>query len=188
MKTITKKKVASVKTKIGFNYVNVKPTKKAVKAPISNTVSVATNPLLAALVEEDNFTLTENGATTFRSTLNHCLDFFAMGAALRTCNDASVISLFSKAFAENPLLATKALFNTRNIRGGAGERKSFRTILKWMGDNHPEIIQKNIANIPYFGRFDDLFVLFGTKSEKFALDLIKDQLEKDCKIYNDNLD
>lgn len=173
------------KQKIGKNYVK---NEKSVLTSLKRkqvALSKKTNGLLDSLIKEDNKTLTQNGAATFKSTLNHVLDFFALGGALRTRGDAEVIQLFSKAFAEDKLLALKCLFDTRNIRSGKGERKTFRTVLKWLGENYPDVVKKNLDNVVKFGRYDDLFVLFGTRSEKIALEFIKIQLEKDCEIYNE---
>ncbi len=178
MKTKTK-----IKQKIGNEFVNVKSAKKATVRK-SNTLSV--NPLLQALVEEDNKALTENGAETFKSSLNAVLDLFALGAALRTRTADDVIKLFTKALNQDKLLTLKCLFNIRNIRGGAGERKVFRTILRYLGDNYKDLIQKNLDNIAFFGRYDDIYSLFGTKSEALALEYLRVQLNQDVENYNND--
>ncbi len=182
-------KTKNTKQAIGQNFkLNLSKTQKVAKAPAFPLKGkVAVNSLLSGLANEDNKTFTENGALTYKSTLNGVLDFFAMGAALRSRGDADVIQLFSKAFAQDKLLATKALFNTRNVRGGAGERKSFRIILKWLGDNYPDVVQKNLENVGFFGRYDDLYVLFGTKAEKAALTFIQKQLNQDVENYGKDL-
>lgn len=147
-------------------------------------VRTVTNPLLKSIKAEDNKVLTENGAPTFKSTYNYVLDLFAMGAALRSRSEEGVIQMFTKAFAEDKLLTLKCLFNIRNIRGGAGERQTFRTILKFLGDNYPDIVEKNLGNIVYFGRFDDLFALFNTKSEATALNFIAYVINEDVDNFN----
>lgn len=183
MKTKTKKVSLKVKKKvIGDSFVNV-----PISIPKSQETPKA-NPFLSSLIEENNKTLTENFAPTFKSTLNSVLDLFAMGSSLRERKEQEIISLFTKAFAEDKLLTLKCLFNIRNCRGGSGERRTFRIILKYLGENYPEVVAKNIENIVEFGRFDDLFVLFETKSEKLVLEFIKKQLDKDCNIYNNNLE
>lgn len=65
-----------------------------------------------------NYTLTENGAVTHKTTNSALLDMFAMGAAMRTRSDEDVILMFRKAFAENPVYALKCLFYIRDVRGG----------------------------------------------------------------------
>lgn len=118
--------------------------------------------LIDAIEQKQNVTTTENGAATLVSTLKSTVDFFGLGAALRTRTDEDVISLFSKAFAEDPLVAVKTLFYIRDIRGGQGERKTFRTCLAWLAKEYPEVATKNLQNVVEFGRWDDLFCLRGT--------------------------
>jgi len=120
------------------------------------------NTLINAIENKQNLTTTENGAATLKSTLKATVDFFGLGASLRTRTDEDVISLFSKAFAEDPLVAVKTLFYIRDIRGGQGERKTFRTCLTWLAKEYPEVATKNLQNVVEFGRWDDLFCLRGT--------------------------
>lgn len=121
------------------------------------------NALLNAIQTKQNYTHTENGAVTLKSTLSHTLDFFGLGGSLRNRTEGDVIALFSKAFAEDRLLALKTLFYLRDIRGGQGERKTFRTCIKWIANEYPDVLVKNIENILEYGRWDDLFSLRGTK-------------------------
>ena len=126
-----------------------------------------------------NFTLTENGAVTNKSTLSHVLDFFGAAGALRERPEADVINLFSRAFAEDRLLALKTLFYIRDVREGQGERRTFRTILNWLGTNYPDVVRKNLENVGFYGRFDDLYVLVGTSLEKDVFNLFGNQLKAD---------
>ena len=148
-----------------------------------STKKVNTKPqgsaLLGALKREDNYTLTENLAVTHKSTLNKLLDFFALGGALRSRTADEIIDLFDKAWSENPLLAWKCAFYFRDIRGGQGERQTFRTILHYMGEAHPEVVKKNLANIAFFGRWDDLYVLVGTRSEQAMWEFMNNQFQLD---------
>lgn len=137
------------------------------------------NKLLDGLEEATNYTRTENWAVTYKSTLSSMLDFFAMGGALRQRDEKSVIQLFSKAFHENKALALKALFYFRDIRQGQGERRTFRILLKYLGKIEPELIEKNMENIPFYGRWDDIFALYGTQAEKAMFTLVKSQLDSD---------
>ena len=119
-----------------------------------------------ALQSEDTYT--ENGMVTNSSTLNECVNLFFTIGAMRKQDKERLISTFSKAFNENPLVALKILFWVRDVRGGAGERQIFRDIIIYLVENHPNVVQKNIQLIPHFGRWDDLSVLFGTKLEAEA--------------------
>ena len=59
------------------------------------------NKFMNGLQNATNFTLTENGGITHKSTRSDLLDMFAMGAAMRKRSDEDVILMFRKAFAEN---------------------------------------------------------------------------------------
>jgi hypothetical protein len=127
-----------------------------------------------ALQSED--TLTENGMVTNSSTLNECVNLFFTIGAMRGQDKERLLSTFSKAFNENPLTTLKILFWVRDVRGGAGERQIFRDILKYLVENHPNVVKQNIQAIPHFGRWDDLSVLFGTKLEADATKMFVDGL------------
>ena len=135
--------------------------------------------MLEYLKKETNKTYTENGALTNISTFSNCLDLFATVGALRNASDEEVINRFMRAFAENPDTAMKILFFARDIRGGLGERKIFRTVLKWLAENEAGSLNKNIGFVAEYGRFDDLLSLFGTPCEKAAMELIKNRFDSD---------
>lgn len=120
------------------------------------------NTLINAIENKQNYTTTENGAVTLKSTLKATTDFFGLGASLRNSSDDDIISLFSKAFVEDPLVAVKTLFYIRDCRSGMGERKTFRTIFNWLAKEYPEAAIKNLQNVVEFGRWDDLYCTRGT--------------------------
>ena len=136
--------------------------------------------MLKFLKKEANMTYTENGAATYRSTQSECLDLFATIGALRRESDEEITNRFLRAYAEDADLAMKTLFFARDIRGGIGERRVFRTILKWLAANEPQSLEKNIQYIAEYGRYDDLLALMGTTCEGKALQYIKKQLAADC--------
>ena len=141
------------------------------------------NTLLNALKDNANFTRTENGALTHKTTKSALLDMFAMGAAMRKRSDEDVILMWRKAFAENPVYALRCLFYIRDIRGGQGERRFFRVCMKDLATQNIEAAKRNLAHIPEFGRWDDLYLFVGTKLEKDAFQMMKKQLALDmeCK-------
>lgn len=127
--------------------------------------------------------LTENGAFAYDSTAQGALlDLFSQIGALRPRTEDEIARKFAAAFKEDKLLATKMMFYAGDIRqGGLGERRTFRICLRWMAENHPAIVVKNIHLIPYFNRFDTLFVLVGTECESVMWELIAETLTKDVK-------
>lgn len=68
----------------------------------------------------------------------------------------------------------------RDIRGGYGERDTFRTMLKHMANMIPvESMEKNLWAIMEFGRADDLYALIGTRCEDIMWAFMKNQFELD---------
>ena len=136
------------------------------------------NPFVSAMQVQSNFTTTEKGAITNKSTLNYVLDFFGAGGAIRSRAENEVITLFSKAFSQD---RTKILFYLRDVREGQGERKTFRTLIAWLAKNYPDVLRKNLDNIVFFGRYDDLYSLVGTVLEKDVFEIFGKQLKADLK-------
>ena len=129
---------------------------------------------------DGNMTYTENGALTHKSSNSAIVDFFFHGAALRTEKDEHrIINLFADAFKEDPTTALRILFYIRDIRGGQGERRTFRIMLGYLVLNHPDWLIKNMKLIPEYGRWDDLFILRNTSLEAHMIDFIKKQLMED---------
>ena len=62
---------------------------------------------------------------------------------------------------------------------GKENEKYFGSFYAKLGNAHPEIVAKNCGNIGFYGRFDDLYSLVGTKSEKAMWAFVKEQLERD---------
>ena len=113
--------------------------------------------MLQYMKQEANMTTTENGAAAYVSTGSKCLDLFATIGALRGQSEKEIIARFVQAYTEDADLAMKLLFFARDIRGGLGERKVFRTILGWLAENEPASVRKNLTYVAEYGRFDDLY-------------------------------
>ena len=145
------------------------------------------NTFLNGLKDVNNFGYTENGAVTHRTSKSALLDMFALGGAYRNRSDEDCILLFKNAFEENPTYALKCLFYLRDVRGGQGERRFFRVCIKWAANNATEAIRRNLIYIPFYGRYDDLYVFVGTKLESDAMKIIKDQLSLDVQCETPSL-
>lgn len=142
---------------------------------------------LENLKDQFNYTITENGALTHRSTMNGVVDLFALGGAYRSRSDKDVIKLFETALLEDESFAMKCLFYLRDIRGGQGERRFFRVCINWLAKNHPEVARRNLQYIPEFGRWDDLYALFDTPLHCHVIDLMKAQFVLDLKSQTPSL-
>lgn len=115
-----------------------------------------------------NETRTTNGMKAFKSTGNYLVDFFSKAGDSRGVDISSVLK---KAMSENEEIALRTLLWARDVRGGAGERKTFRDLVGTLVRS--DIPLGFIRLIPEVGRWDDLFIFFGTKYEKEALFIIE---------------
>lgn len=125
------------------------------------------NALLTAMQTGDAFT--ENGMVTNSASGSPVLDLFFKQGAARGMPAAELLRLFAQAYAADKALTLRALFYNRDVRGGQGERETFRTMFGWLCRNDPAAAKANLANVPFFGRFDDLFAAIGTAVEHDAL-------------------
>lgn len=144
--------------------------------------------MLNFLKKEENKTETLNGATTYISSGKYCLDLFASIGASRNLDEKEIVKRFHRAFCEDKNLAMKILFYARDIRGGLGERKVFRTIIRNLPRTSRSALVKNIQYIPEYGRYDDLLEILDTSCKKEVVAFIKEQLQKDiANIETDNV-
>ena len=143
-----------------------------------------------SLEAEFNSSTTENGALGFKSTGKPLLDLNFSVSSLRNESASEIIEQWKKAYYPDREIAMRWLFYLRDVRGGLGERRTFRIILQWLADNDAEYIAGlllshstwNLTNgelIPFFGRWDDLLCLIGTKLEREAISIIAQQINKD---------
>lgn len=106
--------------------------------------------LLDALRTKD--TTTANGAVAHSSTLNACLDYFAIAG-----NRHTSLQQFLAAFAKDPTATLRILFWSRDCRGGAGSRFSFVEIIKYLQENNPSVFSQIFKFIPIYGYWKDIF-------------------------------
>ena len=172
MKSTKELKIIAAKEKEAAEAVSEYETRKSA-APKGST-------LLSGMASISTDKLTENGAYAHSSTKNPLLDFFGECGALRRRSDEDILRLFMAAFAYDETHALKALFYTRDIRGGQGERRTFRTIIRHLANSHPDAIARNIELIPEYGRFDDLYEFVGTPLEDLAFSVIAKQWNADA--------
>lgn len=123
--------------------------------------------------------LTENGALGYETTGKALVDLNFAVASLRNQDEEEIVKRFIPAFYEDRMPAMKWLFFLRDVRGGLGERRTFRVIMKYLAKSFPEMVNALVGIMAEYGRFDDLLCLFDTPVEETALLVLREQLEKD---------
>ena len=133
------------------------------------------------LEEQDNYSLTENGAVGYKSSKSALVDINYKVASLRNSDEDEIVALFDEAFKENKEYALKWLFFARDIREGLGERRLFRICYKRLFELDNVLFRQNLHNIAEYGRWDDLIALIGISygSDKHIADMILEQLAQD---------
>jgi hypothetical protein len=126
-----------------------------------------------AVQSTPTFTRTENGMKTLTSSLNALVDlFFTIGAS----RGKDVTCQFERAYAQDRSLAMKLAFWTRDVRGGAGEREIFRSIIRHLEATHPSELNQVIELTPEYGRWDDLLVVRTESVSRSVAERIKKAL------------
>lgn len=126
------------------------------------------NAFAAAITDASTTTRTENGAKTYSTSLNSCVDLFFQIGAIRGKGAARAESIFRAAYKQSPDIATKIALWARDVRGGAGERQVFRDLLKVLEKTDTERLMRILPIIPEIGRYDDLFVFETDKIKQAA--------------------
>ena len=127
-----------------------------------------------------NHTLTENGAPVYKTTGNAVLDLFARIGGMRKADTHDVEAAWLRARDFDKELADNLILYTRDIRnGGIGERRLGQIMLKLLALKDPCKVARNFDTIVSAGRWDDLFVLQGTKVETEMMEFIRAQFRQD---------
>lgn len=86
-------------------------------------------------------------------------------------------ALLEASWAEDKLDTLKLIFNTRDSRGGKGERLIFVQAMQWLYAKSPETFSKNLRLVPEYGYWKDIVTL--AETDVTALRLIAVQLVVD---------
>lgn len=125
------------------------------------------NSLTSSMNEPHNKTLTENAAIARATTNSKVLDLFSQIGGIRTGGKGAIafIPQLMAAYAEDRDLTLKTIFYSRDVRGGQGERETFRVFFRALAEYSPSDVYDVIPFISVFGRWDDLYCLIGTPCE-----------------------
>lgn len=126
-----------------------------------------------------NISVTENCAQGYHTTTHPLLDLNFMVSSLRSRDESYIVNAFVKAYYDDSYHAIKWLFYLRDIKEGLGERRTFRTCLKFLAFSNPEIARAVMALIPEYGRYDDLLVFLDTPLHRDCCILLHKQLNND---------
>ena len=124
-----------------------------------------------AVVNQD--ARTANGMKARKSTANAVVDLFYNAGASRGKN---IVPAFAAAMAENRELALRVAAWLRDVRGGAGERESFRSIMRYLEKNDVEAAKAILTKVPELGRWDDIFVFESDVMKSAAFTMLGDAL------------
>ena len=144
------------------------------------------NAVKNTLNEDFNYSVTENGAIGYRTSGKELVDLNFAVSSMRGMSEENIYNKFTKAYFEDKMMALRWLFFARDVRGGLGERRLFRVILKNMAKDDVDIVKHLAPIVSEYGRYDDLWCLFGTDVDGVILDIIKKQLTDDIANMADN--
>lgn len=134
------------------------------------------NTFANAVLNDSLTARTTNGMRAHATTSSAVLDLFG---SIGSARGKDVSREFMAAMAENEELALRTLLWARDIRGGAGERQTFRNLLAKLEQLNPKLAGRLIHKVPELGRWDDLFVLTDVDNRREAFAFIADALAND---------
>jgi hypothetical protein len=90
--------------------------------------------------------------------------------------------LLENAWAQSPEDTLKVIFYVRDCRGGRGLHDQFYMAVKWLLNNHPDTLLKNLKNIPTYGYWKDFLNLWPQVNElvrSYIVIIFANQLKAD---------
>jgi hypothetical protein len=131
------------------------------------------NTFANAILDDSTSARTANGMRAQKTTSSSVLDLFG---AIGSARGKDLSQTFMSAVGENEDLAVRTLLWARDIRGGAGERQTFRKLLSALERANPALAKRLIYKIPELGRWDDLFTYADAENRNEAFSFIADAL------------
>ena len=116
---------------------------------------------------------TANGMKARKSTANKAVDLFYNIGASRGKN---IVPAFTAAYVEDKDLALRIALWARDVRGGAGERELFRSILIHLEKSDKDAALALLKKVPELGRWDDIFVFTDKDLKAAAYTMLGDAL------------
>lgn len=135
--------------------------------------------LKKVLDEQDNVSITENGAVGYKTTGKSLLDMNFKVSSYRNRSDKEIVNDFMTAFFEDKIVAMRWLFYARDVRGGLGERRLFRVIVKYLATHYSAMMSSLVPLFAEYGRYDDLFCMINSPVKGAVIEYIKNTLTSD---------
>ena len=141
-----------------------------------------------ALKNELNTNVTENGLVGYKSANNILLDFNYKVPSMRRMDNNSLNKEIDSLLdgVEDKEVLFRYIFYLRDVRGGMGERRVFRAIIKRMAERRMKEVVSLIPLIAEYGRYDDLFVLKDTPYEEDMTYFVFMTLNSDIQRWYEN--
>lgn len=135
---------------------------------------------------ENNVSVTENGAVGYKSSGHKLLDFNFALSSMRGMSKNEIQNKFADVYYEDPAIAIKFLFYIGDVRNGAGERRTFRICLDWLGLEHIYLTKALLVYVPHYTRWDNLWILLDNLSIRDdVVKLVANQLYKDIDLMKE---
>ncbi|QHJ78939.1 MAG: hypothetical protein [Caudoviricetes sp.] len=116
-----------------------------------------------------NGSTTANGMATNKSSFSACVDLFG---SIGSSRGKDISSLFHRAYKENSDYAIRTLLWARDIRGGAGERQTFISLLKELAKVDHDSASRALCRVPELGRWKDVVSFFDSEISEQAMALV----------------
>ena len=129
------------------------------------------NAFVTAIANQES--RTSNGMKARKSTSSACVDLFYTVGASRGKN---IVPAFTAAYVEDADLALRIAQWSRDVRGGAGEREIFRSVLVHLEKTNPDAALALLRKVPEVGRWDDIFVFTNPVLKSAAYTMLGDAL------------
>lgn len=121
------------------------PPRPALSTGANVGAPVPKSTFMDALKSVAHHKITENGAPAFGSTLSSTLDAFQ---SLSVDMDTLTIDgVLARAWAEDPALTLKIIWNTRSIHDGKSDKELFYRAFGWLYEHHPRIAISNLSQL-----------------------------------------
>lgn len=118
---------------------------------------------------------TQNGMKARASTADPLVDLFYHVGAMRGKDPSGI---FGAAFATERELSLRTALWVRDVRGGAGERETFRKLLRYVCERDVDAALSILPKVPMVGRWDDLLTVIDTSDviKKHVFSMIRKAL------------